>query len=123
MHVTQALVIIKIADIHECTRGTDRCHRHATCHNTEGSYYCSCNTGYTGNGFSCTSKFIDFPITTATASQPHILYINIQILMSASTTMEVATTLAMTLMEVTHVPAVMDTCLIVMDKHVKVGIY
>ena len=43
--------------------------------------------------------------------------------MSALTTMEVATTLAMTLMEVTHVPAVMDTCLMMMDKHVKVGIY
>ena len=43
--------------------------------------------------------------------------------MSASTTMEVATTLAMTLMEVTHVPAVMDTNSTVMDKHVKVGIY
>ena len=43
--------------------------------------------------------------------------------MSASTTMEVATILAMTWMEITHVPAVMDTCLIVMDKHVKVSIY
>ena len=48
---------------------------------------------------------------------------NIQTLMSASTTMEVATTLAMTWKEVTHVHAVMDTCLIVMNKHVKVRIY
>ena len=43
--------------------------------------------------------------------------------MSASTTMGVATTLAMTWKEVIHVPAIMDTCLILMNKHVKVGIY
>ena len=42
--------------------------------------------------------------------------------MSASTTMEVATTLAMTWKEVTPVPAIMDTSLIVMTKHVKVHI-
>ena len=45
------------ADINECTRGTDSCHSRATCRNTYGSYTCSCNTGYTGNGFSCTRKF------------------------------------------------------------------
>ena len=55
--------------------------------------------------------------------QPDILCTNIQTLMSASTTMEVVSTLAMTWMEVTHVPAIMDTCLLVMDKRVKVGIY
>ena len=44
------------ADVNECARGTDRCHPHATCHNTQGSYTCSCNAGYTGNGYSCTGK-------------------------------------------------------------------
>ena len=48
------------ADIDECTRDTDRCHANANCHNTEGSYTCSCNSGYTGDGFSCNSKFIYF---------------------------------------------------------------
>ena len=43
--------------------------------------------------------------------------------MSASTTMEVVPTLVTTWMGVTHVPVVMDTCLLVMDKYVKVGIY
>ena len=56
-------------------------------------------------------------------SQADILCTNIQTLMSASTTMEVVSTLATTWMGVTHVPAIMDTCLLVMDKHVKVGIY
>ena len=44
------------ADVNECTRGTDRCHHHATCYNTEGSYTCSCNPGYTGSGRSCIGK-------------------------------------------------------------------
>ena len=43
--------------------------------------------------------------------------------MSASSTMEVVSTLAMTWMGATHVPVIMDTCLLMMDKHVKVGIY
>ena len=41
--------------------------------------------------------------------------------MSASVTMEVATTTAMTQMEVTHVPAIMATYLTVMGTLVKVG--
>ena len=45
----------------------------------------------------------------------------IQTLMSASATMEVATTTAITQMEVTHVPAIMATNLIAMDILVKVG--
>ena len=41
-------------------------------------------------------------------------------LMSASPTMEVATTTVMTQMEITHAPAKMTTSLTVMDIHVKV---
>ena len=43
--------------------------------------------------------------------------------MSVSLTMEVATTTAMTQMEVTHVPAIIATDLIPMDILVKVGKY
>ena len=46
------------ADVNECTRGTDWCHFRATCRNTQGSYTCSCNSGYIGNGFSCTGKLV-----------------------------------------------------------------
>ena len=42
--------------------------------------------------------------------------------MSASTTMEDATTVAITQLEVTHVPAIMATTLAVMDTLVKVGV-
>ena len=46
---------------------------------------------------------------------------HIQTLMSASLTMEVATTTAITQMEVTLVPVIMATNLTVMDVIVKVG--
>ena len=45
----------------------------------------------------------------------------IQTLMSASVTMEVATTTAITQMEVTHAPAIMATNSTAMDILVKVG--
>ncbi len=41
------------SDIDECTVGNDNCHHKATCHNNVGSFYCSCNSGYTGNGEHC----------------------------------------------------------------------
>ena len=44
------------ADIDECVNGNNTCALNATCTNTEGSYNCSCNPGYTGNGENCTSK-------------------------------------------------------------------
>ena len=44
-------------DIDECLR-SNRCSRHATCHNVAGSYTCSCNTGYQGDGYSCTGIII-----------------------------------------------------------------
>ena len=46
------------ADVDECAIGNHSCHNSATCHNNQGSYTCSCNTGYTGDEFSCTGKFI-----------------------------------------------------------------
>jgi len=42
-------------DVDECTLGTDTCHSSlATCTNTVGSYTCTCNAGYTGDGSTCT---------------------------------------------------------------------
>ena len=47
------------SDINEC-EGDDlnNCHENAQCTNTEGSFNCSCNPGYTGDGVTCTSKLI-----------------------------------------------------------------
>ena len=42
------------ADIDECTASPPACHLYAQCTNTIGSYRCTCNPGYTGNGNRCT---------------------------------------------------------------------
>ena len=49
-------VIYFNADIDECESEEDNCHENANCANTEGSFTCSCNSGYTGDGVNCTSK-------------------------------------------------------------------
>ena len=45
-----------VLDIDECTVGTANCDSNATCTDTEGSFTCTCNAGYTGDGTSCTGK-------------------------------------------------------------------
>ena len=47
------------ADVDECeSDDLNNCHENAQCTNTEGSYTCSCNPGYSGDGVNCTSKLI-----------------------------------------------------------------
>ena len=44
-------------DIDECLSAANNCHNeYATCFNTDGSFTCSCNSGYSGDGVSCQSK-------------------------------------------------------------------
>ena len=40
-------------DRNECTNGEHNCDEHAQCTNTDGSYTCTCNDGWEGDGFSC----------------------------------------------------------------------
>ena len=44
---------ICISDIKECEENRDNCNRNAECDNTIGSFTCTCNDGYTGDGVSC----------------------------------------------------------------------
>ena len=39
-----------IVDIDECVGGPHNCHIKATCQNEEGSFKCSCNAGFRGDG-------------------------------------------------------------------------
>ena len=46
-------------DIDECGTNTDNCHADANCTNTKGSFYCTCHTGYSGDGVICEGKIIN----------------------------------------------------------------
>ena len=40
-------------DIDECVLGLNSCHEFANCINNPGSYRCSCDNGYEGDGHQC----------------------------------------------------------------------
>jgi hypothetical protein len=42
-------------DTNECQPNSP-CHSNATCNNTQGSYICTCDSGYSGDGFTCNGK-------------------------------------------------------------------
>ena len=42
----------------ECALSGSQCHSNATCHNTDGSFQCTCNNGFSGNGTMCTGTKI-----------------------------------------------------------------
>lgn len=44
-------MVIAFPDVDECV--SSPCHSNATCNNTAGSYECTCNSGFRGNGFAC----------------------------------------------------------------------
>ena len=45
------------SDIDECKKSPIPCHEHAQCRNTDGSYTCTCNLGFDGDGHnSCTGN-------------------------------------------------------------------
>ena len=49
--------ISKLSDINECL-GKHTCADKATCRNTRGSYKCSCNKGYRGDGRTCKGECV-----------------------------------------------------------------
>jgi len=41
-------------DVNECTSGSHDCDSNADCSNTDGTFTCTCKSGFTGNGKTCT---------------------------------------------------------------------
>ena len=48
--------MILLLDVDECKAAIKPCHADATCTNSVGSYTCTCNSGYLGDGKTCTGK-------------------------------------------------------------------
>ena len=48
--------VIVLIDIDECVSNTHNCDPHASCTNSVGSFGCTCNTGFSGDGRNCTGK-------------------------------------------------------------------
>lgn len=48
------IILFTILDINECLGNP--CDVNAKCDNSPGSFSCTCNTGYSGNGFACKGK-------------------------------------------------------------------
>ena len=47
-------------DIDDCAEESDNCHDNATCYDTYGSFYCTCMSGFTGNGTHCEGLLINY---------------------------------------------------------------
>lgn len=51
--VQLTLVSGLFSDMDECSNGSHMCSNNADCHNTVGSYRCTCKDGFSGDGFYC----------------------------------------------------------------------
>ena len=50
--------------IDECANAsTNNCDSNATCTNTPGSFTCTCNQGYSGDGTTCDGMFFNYTVT------------------------------------------------------------
>ena len=64
-------------DINECERETHNCDHNALCTDTLGSFMCTCNSGYEGNGVACTSELASdsthryYTVSTASTFAPY----------------------------------------------------
>lgn len=43
-------------DIDECETATHNCSWGASCNNRNGSFYCTCSPGFSGDGFRCAGE-------------------------------------------------------------------
>ena len=53
---------IVFTDVNECDEGIHNCHENANCSDVVGGFNCICNTGFTGDGTFCESKWFSLEI-------------------------------------------------------------
>ncbi len=51
------LLLFLRLDIDECSQMTNNCNDNAACTNTIGSFSCACNSGFSGDGVTCSGKY------------------------------------------------------------------
>ena len=52
-----------MTDVDECADSSlNNCHSRATCTDTDGSFTCTCNDGYAGNGVTCEGIAVCIPV-------------------------------------------------------------
>ena len=51
-------VFTSLVDIDECNLDTHNCDVNANCTDTDGSFNCTCNQGYEGDGVNCTGMCV-----------------------------------------------------------------
>ena len=54
--ITLLGIFVLITDINECKDDSHNCHADGICTNTNGSFYCTCQVGYTGDGVNCSGN-------------------------------------------------------------------
>ena len=59
-HIWTGICILDVDECKEISGTPDDCDDNAQCNNYPGSFECSCNTGYDGDGFNCTGKRWEF---------------------------------------------------------------
>lgn len=69
MYVCDYNVGVYIIDVDEC-EDPDVCSMNANCTNTIGSYFCTCEEGYTGNGTECEGMYMLYYVYA------HDMYLN-----------------------------------------------
>jgi hypothetical protein len=49
-------------DIDECSQSVNNCHQNSNCINIDGSFLCTCGSGYSGNGTVCQGKYNEIKV-------------------------------------------------------------
>ena len=102
---------------------TDNCNDNATCTDTIGSFNCTCNLGYTGDGVICTSKLpVPLYIHFGNCCLVFLYHWFEQILMSATQTMEDVNTTVLIPLAASSVTVMLATCWMGMDSTAVVSV-